>query len=58
MSLMSPALTGGFFTTELPGKPIKHIIADKQVNDVATSNILKLNIVFLKEININIHWKD
>ena len=38
--------------------PIKHIIADKQVNDVATSNILKLNIVFLKEININIHWKD
>ena len=38
--------------------PIKHIIADKQVNNVAKSNILKLNIVFLKEININIHWKD
>ena len=25
VSLMSPALTGGFFTTELPGRPINNI---------------------------------
>ena len=36
MKLMSPALAGRFFTTELPGKPVREMRDSKKKKKIAT----------------------
>ena len=38
VSSVSPTLTGGFFTTEPPGKPLMHYVTGHRVQSVAASH--------------------
>ena len=57
MSLESPALAGGFFTTVLPGKPYLSTLIAKATDCLSTTFILYLNFLEYHFCHITLLFK-